>query len=160
MTADNPAIVRLRRLRRSLTLLYTVTSAVCLISLAFIAVGLDARSRAHSLDAQAAGRAEALARAVWMDKGVLHLDPLSEDELAGASAVTAVLQRGGSGPVQVRWVRPSTSALPKAAELDLLWTSTLREQDTFLTTLTGGDGRRARWAAVPVLTGLTPVSPS
>jgi two-component system, OmpR family, sensor kinase len=150
MTPDSPAIVKLRRVRRSLTLLYTATSAVCLITLAFIAVGLDARSRAHSLDAQVAGRAEALSRAVWMDKGVLHLDPLSEDELAGASTVTAVLQRTGSGPIQVRWVRPSNSALPSAAGLDLLWASTLEEQDTFLTTMTGRDGRRARWAASPV----------
>src|SRR5260370_15209712 len=125
MAADNPAAARLQRLRRSLALLYAATSAVCLIRLAFIAAAIDARSRAHSLDAQVAGRAEALARAVWMDQGVLHLDPLSEDELAGASTVTAVLQRPGSGPVQVRWVRPSSIALPAAAGLDRLWASTV-----------------------------------
>jgi two-component system OmpR family sensor kinase len=150
MSAGSPAVLKLRRLRRSLTLLYTATSAVCLITLAFIATTIDARSRAHSLDAQTAGRAEALSRAVWMDQGVLHLDPLSEDELAGAPTVTAVLQRTGSEPVQVRWVRPSSTALPSAAGLDLLWASAVEEQTTFMTTMTGGDGRRARWAAAPV----------
>ncbi|MEY9907213.1 two-component system OmpR family sensor kinase [Catenulispora sp. MAP12-49] len=150
MTADSPAVIKLRRLRRSLTLLYAAISAVCLITLAFIAAAIDAGSRAHSLDAQVAGRAEALSRAVWMDQGVLHLDPLSEDELAGASRITAVLQRAGSGPVQVRWARPSNAALPSAAELERLWASTVEEQDTFLTTMPGGDGKRARWAAAPV----------
>ncbi|MEY9857009.1 two-component system OmpR family sensor kinase [Catenulispora sp. GAS73] len=150
MTVDGPAVARLRRLRRSMTVLYAASSAVCLITLAFIAATIDARSRAHSVDAQVAGHAEALSRAVWMDQGVLHLDPLSEDELAGASAVTAVLQRPGSGPVQVRWVRPANAALLSPAGLDLLWTSTVREQDTFLTTMAGADGRRTRWAAAPV----------
>ena len=149
MTADSPAVIKLRRLRRSLTLLYAATSAICLITLAFVAAAIDARSRAHSLDAQMAGRAEALSRAVWMDQGVLHLDPLSEDELAGASRITAVLQRTG-GQVQVRWVRPSNAALPSSAGLELLWASTVEEQDTFLTTLPESDGRRARWAAAPV----------
>jgi signal transduction histidine kinase len=149
MTADSPAVIKLRRLRRSLTLLYAATSAVCLITLAFVATAIDARSRAHSLDAQMAGRAEALSRAVWMDQGVLHLEPLSEDELAGASRITAVLQRTG-GQIQVRWVRPSNAALPSPASLELLWASTVEEQDTFLTTLPGSDGRQARWAAAPV----------
>jgi hypothetical protein len=31
-----------------------------------------------------------------MDQGVLHLEPLSEDEVATASDVTAVLQRIGT----------------------------------------------------------------
>lgn len=151
MTADRPAVTRLRRLRWSMTLLYAACSAGCLVALVFIAAAIDTRSRAHSLDSEAAGRAEALSRAVWMDQGVLHLDPLSEDELAGVSTVTAVIQRTGGGPVRVRWVRPSSgTALPGTAGLDALWASTVRAQTTYLTTTAGADGRRLRWAAAPV----------
>jgi signal transduction histidine kinase len=151
VTADRPAVARLRRLRWSMTLLYAACSAACLIALVFIAAAIDTRSRAHSLDSQVAGHAEALSRAVWMDQGMLHLEPLSEDELAGASTVTAVIQRTGSGPLRVRWVRPSSgTALPGAAGLDALWASTVEAQTTFLATTPGTDGRQLRWAAAPV----------
>jgi len=150
MTPDRPAVAELRRLRRSLTLLYAAGSAVCLITLAVIAAAIDARSRATSLDAEVKGRADALARAVWMDKGVLHLDPLSEDELAHVRSATAVIQRPGAGPVVVRWARPSGRSLPGPAGLDALWAGTNEEQEAFLTTLPGADGRRLRWAAAPV----------
>jgi len=151
VTADRPAVARLRRLRWSMTLLYAACSAACLIALVFIAAAIDTRSRAHSLDSEVAGRAEALSRAVWMDKGVLHLEPLAEDELAGVSTVTAVIQRTSGGPLRVRWVRPASgAALPGAAGLDSLWASTLETQTTFLATTPGADGRRLRWAAAPV----------
>jgi two-component system OmpR family sensor kinase len=151
MTAGPPAAVRLRRTRWTLTLLYTVTSAASLIALVFIATAIDARSASRALDSRVSGRALALSRAVWMDHGALHLEPLSEDELASASTVTVVLRRNGTGPVAVRWARPSApSALPPASELDALWTSTVREQGPVLATAAGADGRRLRWAAAPV----------
>ena len=138
-------------MRWSMTLLYAACSAACLIALVFIAAAIDTRSRAHSLDSEVAGHAEALSRAVWMDQGVLHLEPLSEDELAGASTVTAVIQRPGGGPPRIRWVRPSSgTALPAAAGLDALWTATVQNQTTYLATVAGADGRRLRWAAAPV----------
>ncbi|WP_438289558.1 sensor histidine kinase [Streptomyces sp. HUAS TT7] len=125
-------------------------SAASLITLVFVAAAIDARSASRSRDAQVSGRAQALSRAVWMDGGVLHLEPLSEDDLASGSAVTAVLRRVGTGPVEVRWVRPSPGVLPPTAELDVLWQNTVRTQDTVLATLTGAEGRRLRWAAAPV----------
>lgn len=150
MTPNRPAVAKLRRLRRSLTLLYAAGSAACLITLTFIAATIDTRSRATSLDAEVGGRADALARAVWMDKGVLHLDPLSEDELAHVHSATAVIQRPKGGPVVVRWLRTSGEALPGPAGLDALWAGTNREQEAFLTTLRGVDGKRLRWAGAPV----------
>jgi hypothetical protein len=98
MSADRAAIARLQRLRWSLTVSYTAGAAVCLIVLVFIAAAIDTHSRAQALDTDAGRRADAFSRAVWMDKGVLHLEPLSEDELAGAPAVTAVLERTGPAP--------------------------------------------------------------
>lgn len=151
-TASGPAsVVRLRRTRWTLTLLYTAVSAAALVALVFIATAIDARAASRALDSQVSGRALALSRAVWMDHGTLHLEPLSEDELANASTVTAVIRREGTGPVRVRWARPSApSPLPPAGELHTLWTSTVREQGPVLATAAGADGRRLRWAAAPV----------
>jgi signal transduction histidine kinase len=153
MSADRAAIARLQRLRWSLTVSYTAGAAVCLIVLVFIAAAIDTHSRAQALDTDAGRRADAFSRAVWMDKGVLHLEPLSEDELAGAPAATAVLERTGTGPVVIRWVHPFSSSLPGRVGLDGLWTRTAEEQTTFLTTMTGVDGTRLRWAAAPVWDG-------
>src|SRR3954451_14429690 len=137
-------------MRWRLTLLYAAVSAVSLIALVIVAASIDARSASRSRDARVSGRAQALSRAVWMDGGVLHLEPLSEDDLARGTAVTAVLRRVGTGPVEVRWVRPSRGVLPPAAGLDGLWKSTVREQETVLATMAGADGTRLRWAAAPV----------
>ncbi|MER5890199.1 HAMP domain-containing sensor histidine kinase [Streptomyces sp. NPDC001941] len=148
--AGRPAADRLRRTRWTLTLLYAAVSAACLVTLVVVAAAIDTRSASRSRDAQVTGRAQALSRAVWMDGGVLHLEPLSEDVLANASDVTAVLRRDGAGPVEVRWVRPARDALPSAAGLDELWESTVRTQETVLATEPGADGRKRRWATAPV----------
>ena len=151
MTAARPAAVRLRRMRWALTLLYAAVSAVSLVTLVVIAASIDARSGSREMDSEIKGRAEALSRAIWMDKGVLHLDPLSEDELATASDVTAVLQRIGSGDTQTRWLRPKQNGLlPRVGQLDDLWASTVRQQEPVFATIVGADGRKLRWATAPV----------
>jgi len=119
--------------------------------LVVIAASIDARAGARDLDSEIKGRAEALSRAIWMDKGALHLEPLAEDELATASDVTAVLQRIGSGDAQARWVRPkSGGVLPRVSQLDDLWATTVRQQEPVLATIRGPDGRKLRWATAPV----------
>jgi two-component system OmpR family sensor kinase len=149
--ARSPAATRLRRMRWALTLLYAAVSAVSLVALVVIAASIDARSGSRDLDSEIRGRAEALSRAIWMDKGALHLEPLSEDELATASDVTAVLQRVGPGDAQARWVRPKQDGvLPGPARLDDLWAATVHDEEPVLATITGPDGRRLRWATAPV----------
>ncbi|MFG1604804.1 sensor histidine kinase [Actinoplanes sp. NPDC049265] len=151
MTARRPAAARLRRTRWTLTLLYAVVSTISLVTLVIIAASIDAGSRSRDLDSEVKGRAEALSRAVWIDQGVLHLEPLSEDELAQASDVTAVVQRAGAAGVQSRWSRPSNAGvLPPAARLDELWATTVREQGPVFATIAAPDGRRLRWATAPV----------
>lgn len=151
MITGRPAAARLRRMRWLLTLLYAAVSAVSLATLVVIAASIDARSGSRQLDSEIKGRAEALSRAIWMDKGALHLEPLSEDELATASDVTAVLQRIGSADAQARWLRPKRDgALPGAGRLDDLWAATVRQQEPVLATIRGPDGRRLRWASAPV----------
>jgi two-component system, OmpR family, sensor kinase len=151
MTSGRPAAVRLRRMRWSLTLLYAAVSAMSLVTLVAVATSVDARSGSRELDSEIKGRAEALSRAIWMDQGVLHLEPLSEDELATASDVTAVLQRVGTGDAQARWERPNRAgALPEVRRLDDLWAATVREQEPVLATITTPGGRKLRWATAPV----------
>lgn len=138
-------------MRWRLTLLYAAVSAVSLIALVVVAAAIDSRSASRSRDAEVSGRAQALSRAVWVDdRGALHLEPLAEDGLASRSAVTAVLQRAGPGPVDVRWVRPSRTVLPGETGRANLWTSTVRTQQPVLATLTGADGTELRFATAPV----------
>jgi two-component system OmpR family sensor kinase len=151
MIAGHPASARLRRMRWALTMLYAAVSAVSLVTLVVIAASIDARSGSRDLDSELRGRAEALSRAIWMDQGVLHLEPLSEDELATASDVTAVLQRIGTGDAQARWVRPKQDGvLPEVSELDRLWARTVQQQEPVLATIAGPGGRTLRWATAPV----------
>jgi len=151
MITGRPAAARLRRMRWVLTLMYAAVSAVSLVTLVVIAASIDARSGSRDLDSEIRGRAEALSRAIWMDKGALHLEPLAEDELATASDVTAVLQRIGAGDAQVRWLRPQQKGvLPGVSQLDDLWAKTVRAQEPVLATIVGSDGRKLRWATAPV----------
>ncbi|WP_306216082.1 sensor histidine kinase [Actinoplanes sp. RD1] len=151
MNRARPATVRLRRMRWAMTLLYVFVCAVSLVTLLLIAAGIDARANAHEIDAELRGRASALSRAVWIDGGILHLEPLAEDELATASDVTAVLQRTPPGGIVVRWQRPrKDSALPGRSRLNDLWTATVRRQEPVLATAPGLDGRELRWATAPV----------
>ena len=151
MSAGRPAAARLRRMRWALTLLYAAVSTISLVTLVVIAGWIDARSGTRDLDSEIKGRAEALSRAIWMDQGALHLEPLAEDELATASDVTAVLQRIGAGDAQARWLRPQRDGLlPPVSRLDDLWATTVRRQEPVLATIVGSGGRKLRWATAPV----------
>ena len=150
-TARRPAAEQLRRMRWTLTLMFAAVSAAALVTLLVIAAFIDAHSTSQDLDSLIEGRAQALSRAVWIDDGTLHLEPLSEDELATASDVTAVLQRPAGSDAYARWLRPKHSAvLPHANQLDDLWATTVHNQEPVLATIVGTDGRRLRWATAPV----------
>ncbi|WP_406346161.1 sensor histidine kinase [Streptomyces sp. NBC_00648] len=143
-----PAVARLARLRRRLTVLFAGTTAACLVVLAVVAASIDAHSRTEGLDKEVGRRADGLARAVWMDKGVLHLEPLAEDALAKEPGALAVV--GGRQTPDVRWSRPGPGALPAPARIDGLWRRVLSEQDTVYATETSRDGTTLRWAVAPV----------
>ncbi len=146
-----PAADQLRRMRWALTLMYAAVSAAALVTLLVIAAFIDARSTSQDLDSLIEGRVQALSRAVWIDGGTLHLEPLSEDELATASDVTAVLQRPAGRDAYARWLRPKRSdVLPSSNHLDSLWATTVHNQEPVLATIVGADGRRLRWATAPV----------
>ncbi|WP_406358138.1 sensor histidine kinase [Streptomyces sp. NBC_00658] len=149
----SPAVARLRRTRRLMTLLFASTTAACLVVLATVAVRIDAGSRRSGLDHEAGSRAVGLSRAVWFDAGTLHLEPLSEDELAQGAQVLAVLQAAPGESPSLRNVVPARSALPDQDRLDQVWQSVLEEQDTVLVSAPSADGGRLRWAAAPIWDG-------
>jgi len=149
----SPAVARLRRTRRLMTLLFAATTAACLVVLAVVAIRIDAASRRSGLDHEVGSRAAGLSRAVWFDAGVLHLEPLREDELAQGAQVLAVLQAAPGKTPTVRNVVPGRSALPDADRLDEVWHSVLDEQGTVQVSASATKGGRLRWAAAPVWDG-------
>ncbi|MFI6461013.1 sensor histidine kinase [Streptomyces sp. NPDC050528] len=146
----SPAVARLRRTRRLMTLLFASTTAACLVVLAVVAIRIDSESRRSGLDHEVGSRAAGLSRAVWFDAGVLHLEPLREDELAQGAQVLAVLQAAPGKTPTVRNVVPGRSSLPDQDRLDEVWRSVLDEQETVLASVSATKGGRLRWAAAPV----------
>ncbi|MGW3283871.1 ATP-binding protein [Streptomyces sp. NPDC001002] len=136
-----------------MTLLFASTTAACLVVLAAVAIRIDAGSRRSGLDHEVDSRAAGLSRAVWFDAGVLHLEPLREDELARGAEVLAVLQGASGKSPSVRTVVPARSALPAADRLDDVWRSVLDEQETVVLSAPSAHGARLRWAAAPVWDG-------
>lgn len=146
----SPAVARLRRTRRLMTLLFASTTAACLVVLAVVAIRIDSASRRSGLDHEVGSRAAGLSRAVWFDAGVLHLEPLREDELAQGAQVLAVLQAAPGKTPTVRSVVPGRSSLPDTGELDEVWHRVLDEQGTVQVSASATKGGRLRWAAAPV----------
>ncbi|MEV5533172.1 sensor histidine kinase [Streptomyces prunicolor] len=151
--APSPAVARLRRTRRLMTLLFASTTAACLVVLAVVAIRIDSASRRSGLDHEVGSRAAGLSRAVWFDAGVLHLEPLREDELAQGAQVLAVLQAAPGKTPTVRNVVPGRSSLPDTDRLDEVWHSVLDEQGTVQVNASAAKGGRLRWAAAPVWDG-------
>ncbi|MFI6406850.1 sensor histidine kinase [Streptomyces sp. NPDC050548] len=149
----SPAVARLRRTRRMMTLLFASTTAACLVVLAVVAIRIDAASRRSGLDHEVGNRAAGLSRAVWFDAGVLHLEPLREDELAQGAQALAVLQAAPGKKPTLRNVVPGRSSLPDADQLDEVWHSVLDEQGTVQVSASATKGGRLRWAAAPVWDG-------
>ncbi|MGC5561449.1 sensor histidine kinase [Streptomyces sp. FR-108] len=149
----SPAVARLKRTRRSMTLLFAGTTAACLVVLAAVAVRIDAESRRSGLDHEAEGRAVGLSRAVWFDDGALHLEPLREDELARSAEVLAVLEVAPGRTPSVWNAVPARSALPREDWLDHVWQDVLEEQETVVVSAPSERGERLRWAAAPVWDG-------
>ncbi|MFD0308276.1 sensor histidine kinase [Streptomyces sp. NPDC127119] len=152
-SSASPAVARLRRTRRSMTLLFAGTTAACLVVLATVAVRIDAESRRSGLDHEVGSRAVGLSRAVWFDDGALHLEPLREDELARSAEVLAVLEVAPGESPSVWNVVPARTALPREDWLDHVWRDVLEEQETVSVSAPSEEGERLRWAAAPVWDG-------
>ncbi|MEO6084921.1 MAG: HAMP domain-containing sensor histidine kinase [Umezawaea sp.] len=85
---------RLRRVRWVLTVLFTATTAVCIGTLATIALVNDERSRAQALDIELDRQVAGLSRVVYYDgDGKLHLEPLDVDALVSRTSLLHVWTR-------------------------------------------------------------------
>ncbi|MFF7082494.1 sensor histidine kinase [Streptomyces lavendulae] len=149
MTPRTPALARLQRARWATTLLFAATTSLCLLILAVLAVRIDAQSRESELDNGVSRRADGLARTVYFDRGILHLDALREDDLALSAERLAVIQAPEPGRPQIRHTPVPRSALPHQADLDEIWQQVQHDQETVLVATESG-GRETQWAAAPV----------
>ncbi|GAA2781307.1 hypothetical protein GCM10010441_02740 [Kitasatospora paracochleata] len=152
MIPSSPAVARLHRVRWATTLLFAATTALCLLVLSVLAVRTDDRSRTNDLDNGVSRRADGLARALYYDAGVLHLDALAEDDLALSAERLAVIQAPAPGRPQIRHAPTAPAALPDQAGLDEIWKQVEHDQETVFIALEAG-GREIRWAAAPVWDG-------
>ncbi len=154
--SGTPAAQRLRRLRRTLTLLFAATTAGCLLVLATLAAHTDGHSRAKDLDNDVRSRAGGLARTLWWENDQINIEPLGDDELAhGAETLSAVQAAPGGGPPVVRWSRPGADRQPAPAVLARLWAQVQGDQQNVLLSGPNAAGRETRWAASPVWYGDT-----
>ncbi|GAA2800725.1 HAMP domain-containing sensor histidine kinase [Kitasatospora aburaviensis] len=151
MTRPSPAVARLHRVRWATTLLFAATTALCLLVLAVLAVRTDDRSRTNDLDHGVSRRADGLARTIYYDDSVLHLDALAEDDLALGAERLAVIQAPAPGRPQIRH-SPARATLPDQAGLDEIWKQVEHDQETVFIALEAG-GREIQWAAAPVWDG-------
>lgn len=149
-----PAARRLRRTRLGMTMLFTGTTAVCLLLLAILAAQLDATSRAAQLDADVSARAGGLARAVYVDQGVLHLEPLTQDELAVGATAVAVYRLDASFAFAGTAYRSGDGQdqLPPEGRRRLIATL-VEEQATVHDGFAAQGGQDVAWAAAPVWDG-------
>jgi two-component system OmpR family sensor kinase len=144
----SPAARPLRRVRRTMTLLFAATTAACLLVLALIAAQIDADSRRTETNADVRARATALARAVYYDDDGLHLEPLREDELARGNAALAVVADD-----RVRYARPGPRGLPEPYELRRMLAEVRLDQAPARADSPTRAGRRLVWAYAPVWDG-------
>jgi signal transduction histidine kinase len=139
------AVARLRRIRWSMTVLFALTTALCLLVLAVIAVRIDSGSRRNDVEADVSTRAEALARTVYFDDHDLHLESLEEDELATGAQSLAVVQDEG-----LVYSEPDDAAVPSDGELRRVYREVVRTQEIVLSSVDTRSGTRLSWAAAPV----------
>lgn len=152
MANTSQAATRLRRLRWLFTLLFTLTTAGCLVVLLFVAASIDSESRTRALDDDVNRRAAGLSRAVYYDAGgLLHLESLREDELAGQVDGIAVVTSNNA--LEVKHSAWSESWSVASAELAEALASTKRAETTVIADTVATDGRVVRFASAPVWDG-------
>ena len=94
---SSPAISRLRRLRLSLTALFTAALAVGLLVLALVVLGKDSALRRESLESVMQTRVTGSSRLLYYsNRGLLRLDGVREDDLTTGTPEVRVY--AGTGP--------------------------------------------------------------
>lgn len=139
-----------------MALAFTAVTAICLALLATLALRLDATSGANAATADVAERATGLARAVYFDGGMLHLEPLDEDELATGASLVAIYRLDGDAVVATPAYRSGQHAADLSDDQrNALVADVLDAQDSVTARYPGRAGHEFAWAAAPVYDGDT-----
>ncbi|MFZ7088247.1 sensor histidine kinase [Curtobacterium sp. RRHDQ10] len=142
---------RLRRTRILMTVAFTAVTAICLALLAGLALRIDASSGVDVQTSNVAERAGGLARGIYFDGGVLHLEPLREDELAVGATEIGVYRLDRSSDVASTAYRKGTRVDELTTdERDGMVADVVEEQGSVHDRLRTRAGHSVVWAAAPV----------
>lgn len=147
--APSPAIRRLRRLRLSLTLLFTAAMAVGLAALALLVIHKDREARIDSLEGTMGRRVSGASRLIYYsDRGRLRLDGLRDDDLTAGTPEIRVFDGVGRRPRQIFAGVDRELPLSDAQLAEIARRATAAE-GLVATTVTDRDGARVRLLAGP-----------
>jgi two-component system OmpR family sensor kinase len=147
--APSPAVRRLRRLRISLTLLFTAAMTVGLAALALLVIHKDSEARMDSLEGTMGRRVSGSSRLIYYSNaGRLRLDGLREDDLTAGAPEVRVFAGTGRAPREV------FAGVSRKLPLDYAQLATIAHRATVTeglvaTTVTDRDGARVRLLAGP-----------
>lgn len=148
--APSPAIRRLRRLRISLTLLFTAAMAVGLAALALLVLHKDSEARLDSLEGTMGRRVSGSSRLIYYsNRGRLRLDGLRADDLTAGTPEVRVFAGTGPAPRQVFAGVERRLPLSYAQMAAIAHRAAVVENGLVGTTVTDRDGTRVRLLAGP-----------
>jgi two-component system OmpR family sensor kinase len=147
--APSPAVRRLRRLRISLTLLFTAAMAVGLAALALLVIHKDSEARMESLEGTMGRRISGSSRLIYYSNaGRLRLDGLREDDLTAGAPEVRVFAGVGPSPREIfAGVRRKLPLDP--AQLTAIAHRATATESLVGSTVTDRDGVRVRLLAGP-----------
>ncbi len=147
--ARSPALARLRRLRLSLTVLFTAALAVGLAVLAALVLHKDSEARLDSLESTMGRRVTGASRLIYYsNEGRLRLDGLRGDDLTVGTPEVRVFD--GTGPRPRPVFASNGPQLPLAyAQLAAIARRAVAAEDLVAETVTDAAGDRVRLLAGP-----------
>ena len=146
---STPAVTRLKRLRLSLTVLFTAALGLGLVVLALIVVHKDSALRRESLESVMRSRVTGASRLLYYsNRGVLRLDGVREDDLTKGTPEVRVY--AGTGPRPHLVFESSGHHLPLAyPQLAAISRQAVREGRFVTTTVADAGAGSVRLVATP-----------
>jgi two-component system OmpR family sensor kinase len=147
--APSPAVRRLRRLRLTLTLLFTGAMAVGLAALGLLVLHKDSEARLDDIDGVMGRRVAGSSRLIYYsNRGRLRLDGLRDDDLTTGPPEVRVYD--GTGPRPRLVFAGAEHPLPVTyGQLGAIAHEAAQREEQVATTVTDGDGMAVRLLAGP-----------
>jgi signal transduction histidine kinase len=149
LDAHSPAVTRLRRLRWSLTLLFTAALAAGLAALSLLVLHKDSQARVGTLEGTMGRRVTGASRLIYYsNRGRLRLDGLREDDLTAGTP--EILAFDGTGPRPRLIFSGVEERLPVSyRDLAAIAHRATATEDLVTTTVTDRAGTKVRLLAGP-----------